>query len=105
MRRSLKRDAFGKTVRLRNERYEEWHIAVGRSGKQKKPTQGDDGFRKNLAAAAGQWTTVPFLHRERDIVVRGQAETMLQEKLLKDGRSRGENRHARKAAVEQETEN
>jgi hypothetical protein len=43
---------------------------------------------------------VPFLHGIRDMVIREKARTMLQEEHLKDGRSRGYNGCAKKAAME-----
>jgi hypothetical protein len=43
---------------------------------------------------------MPFLHHVRDTVFRDRAGTMLQEEPVKNKRSRGDDRHARKATVE-----
>jgi hypothetical protein len=87
-----KEEAAVKTLRALKKRHGDRHLEVGHRGKQKERTQGDGGSRKTLAA-------VPFLHGLRDAVVRDQVGTMLQEEPLKDGRSRGDNGRARKAAM------
>jgi hypothetical protein len=49
-------EAKVETVRAQEDRYGDWHLAVGRHRQQKKWTQGYGGSRKKLAATHQQMT-------------------------------------------------
>jgi hypothetical protein len=56
------------------DRYGDQHLAVRRHGQLKKWAQGDGGSRQKFAKAADGWPAAPFLHRERNTVIRDEAE-------------------------------